>query len=1091
MSTSRPPPPPDLPPEIADFVRRTRRSSDPRAALVRPLAEGRRDAVADRFLASLVPSEAAHDSRSSASAPAATDDAHAPTSPPGPANDARDSPSLPVAPAASPGRPLARVISMYSKRRAAAAWATLLAAAAAVLLLPRLWVTAPGATWTVHGEQPSRGDAPAPQRRVAVRPDTVLRIAITLDRPADEVKVRLVVARGATAATAPATRRVLDGATLGLEQTASEMLGPQADGEAELVLVAAAELPSEADAIEVALGKKSVRGWAVLRQPVLFEGWQKTGRLDRPGAAGEVVDVAGCAAFLADGTCELGARRTVIVWGPGRPAVYLDGAPAQGTTRTAGHGTRHDVAVPEGAHALAIEVGDRRLSLSLRDTAGDARIEAAAAALREGRLDAAEAAVRAPEDFPDPTARIAAARIAAKIRRRRAAAGTDTFTGAQAARLAVADEARAAGRVSEATDDRLAVVYSYLIDTRDVDRARALLDACEADAAHTAETRTLWEYSNGLWAREIGDLGTALDDLERARDRASRMGLDGLTAAVAPSLAEVLAELGRSDEALSLLPPIEGRTGCDRAAARSNRGWVRLLAGDVATAADELARALADAGGRCPADEPTIALNLGYAEQARGATQDAARWLGASRSRTRPDDARLRAWQDRMEIQLSLVAEPASALAAAERLALRAEQDGSPELRFEATFGRARALAAQDRPGEAGAAFEQAERALDDWARTVRVGQGREGLSARLDTAPRTWLSFLAARAERSGAAEDEARLSAAAMRALSRWVRTLSPPDEPVPPGAPAAASATPTAATGPSSGELWLLFHPLETDTLGIAWVAERIRHVHIPAAAGDPAAVAAALVAPFREEIGHAERVRLLLHRSFGARPLGAVAIGERVLAEVVALEHGLGLDARPAPARRDGPPRALVVLDPRGDLSGARRSRAAEDLAARGFEVTELRGARATRAAVLDALRAPCPDLLHYEGHGAHRGVDGEDAGLWLEDGELGVRDVRELACAPRHVVLAACDSARPSGLALSHAFVERGAAAVLGASATLDDELAASVMRQLYAAPSGGPGEIELPAALASALRALRAAGGNAAEAAAKLRVVTP
>ncbi|MFO0589332.1 MAG: CHAT domain-containing protein [Polyangiaceae bacterium] len=1090
MSTSTPPPPPDIPPDIAAFVRRVKRSSDPRAALLRPLPEERRDAVADRFLASIdvaqePPVSRSMETRAVPSGAAANDAAPAPADL-GPQATSRGAAKDPhAAESAATGqeveRPLAKVIP-FRRARAITILTSVLAAAAMALLLPRFLISAPGAAWTVRGDQETRGDSdPGPEERVKVRPDTTLRLKITLDRPAEEVKARLVVKRGDAAVVAPTTRRILDGATLSLEQRADEMLGPQSDGPGELVLVAGANLPDEADAIEVALGKKTVRGFAVLRKAVLFEGWQKTGQLDRPGDSG--VDLAGCAAYLADGTCEIGPERRLTLWAPGRPAVRIDGSAAGETKATEGR-DRLEIKVPEGAKALTIAIGERTITFALRDAESSPRAASASAALAAGKLDDAESALAAPGAPTTGAAKIAEDRLRAKIQRRRALSGTGTLADAEAARLAVAKEARAAGRVSESADDVLAVVFSRLIDTRDVDGAKALLDASEADSGHLAETMVVWEYSHGLWARETGDLGAAVDDLERAHDRASRVGLAGLGIAVAPSLSEALAELGRSEEALSLLPSTADRTGCDLAAARSNRGWVRLLGGDIATAASELRTALVDAAGKCPADEPTLALNLSFAEQARGAPEEAARWLGASRSVTRPEDARLRAWQDRLEIQLALAADPRSAVAAADRLIQRAEKDRSPELRFEAELGRARALAALNQGDEAAAAFERADASLDDWARTTRVGQGREGLSARLDTAPRTWLSFFVDRAEKAGPKErahEEARLSAATRRSLSRWVRTLSP----LPKDASAASP------PGPAAGELWLLFHPLESGALAVASTADGTRHVRIPAPGADPAVAAASLVAPFRADIDHAARVRLFVHRSFGALPLGAAMVADRTLAEAAPLAYGLGLDARDDAARPVTGRRALVVLDPRGDLEGARTSTAASALAARGFEVTELRGAEATRSAVLAALRPPCPDLLHFEGHGAHRGVDGQDAGLWLEGGELTVRDIRKLPCAPRQVVLAACDSARPSGVALTHAFAERGASAVLGASAALPDSLAVSVMKGLYAAPSAAAAAFDLPSALSSALRALRTTGGDVATAAGMLRIIVP
>jgi len=272
--------------------------------------------------------------------------------------------------------------------------------------------------------------------------------------------------------------------------------------------------------------------------------------------------------------------------------------------------------------------------------------------------------------------------------------------------------------------------------------------------------------------------------------------------------------------------------------------------------------------------------------------------------------------------------------------------------------------------------------------------------------------------------------------------------------------------------------------------AWTADRLSHVRLPQPTGAPLLAAQALLAPFEAELALASRVHLLVHRSLADLPFGAAKIGGRELAERAPLRYGLGLmtAANGEPARPQAKPRAIVVLDPRGDLDGARRSRAALDLEQKGFDVVVLRGEEATRDHVLEALGTACGGLFHYEGHGAHRGIDGNNAGLLLADGDLEVRHLRELRCAPRTVVLAACDAAHPQGFALAHAFIERGATAVLGAAATLDDVVAAELMKRLYTgAPAAEP--FDLPAAVTSALRALHDAGVPADVAG--LRVLVP
>lgn len=1029
------PPPPrssDPPPAVAEFVRRVRGSDDARARLLRPSSSERRDALADRWMASkgMDPSS--------------------------------DAPRA---------RPLRRAGIML-------AFAAALAAAAAGIVIPRLESPAPVASWTVQGEQRVRGSgvAVAGDSAVIVRPDTLIRLQVSLDRPADEVKFRLLLVRDGDAVDVPVKRKTIEGDVLHVEQRAEDALGPQTDGAAELVWVGGLTAPDEAEAVRLATGKAPARGFVVLRRAVVFEGWQKTGSLDLGGGASGDVEITGCVTMTRDGVCEVGEQRTVTIWGSGRPRVLVDDQPAASADPVAiDGGMRVVVSLPEGARALIVSTGAVRRRFSLGDgPSASARLARATAAVRDDKLDEAEAMLSGPDVEASPglrAERLAERRLLARIARRRAAAGQIPMARAQEERLAVGRAAAEAGRLSEAADDLLATAFLKLTDTGDFAGAKALLDEAEGGAALTADSRVFWEYLRGIWARETGDLGAALDDLLRARARAARLDLRDLAGDVATALPEVLALLGRVDEALAMSPAPSGQ-GCDAAIVATNRGWARLIGGgDVHVAAGELRGALDRAGGRCREHEPLMALNLSYAEEARGNVDEAAKWLSVARGATRPGDARLTTWHDRLEIQLALSGAPALALQAAERLARGHAAKASPEVRFEAAFGRARALRALGRVDEVGPAFHEAEVELDAWVRTAHLGQGRDSLLARFEAAPRAWLSWFvdqAEHAERAAPAVGRAaaeRLLEAQLRSLSRGIRTLSPATGPEPSVPP------------PVLGELRLLIHPLAAGVLVTAWTTDRLSFVRLPRPTGAPVLVAQALLAPFEAELELADRVQLLVHRAFAGLPFGAVDIGGRVLGEIAPLSYSLGIApaAEDAPGRPQARPRAVVVLDPRGDLDGARRSMAARDLEQRGFDVVVLRGQDATRGRVIEALQSACGGLFHYEGHGAHRGIDGNGAGLLLADGDLEVRRLRELRCAPRTVVLAACDTAHPSGFALAHAFVERGATAVLGAAATLDDTVAAEVMKRLYtSAPAAEP--FDLPAAVTVALRELRGAG---------------
>lgn len=136
----------------------------------------------------------------------------------------------------------------------------------------------------------------------------------------------------------------------------------------------------------------------------------------------------------------------------------------------------------------------------------------------------------------------------------------------------------------------------------------------------------------------------------------------------------------------------------------------------------------------------------------------------------------------------------------------------------------------------------------------------------------------------------------------------------------------------------------------------------------------------------------------------------------------------------------------------------------------LRVEPIVGAAANRAAVQKARRAK---VLHVASHGSTRD-DGTI--ISLGDGDFGTADVLELDLAPELVVVASCTSAatRPDAMwtSIAAAFLVNGSGAVVGATASIPDDVAREIVVDLHRhAATDGPVR-----GLAFALRAAIARG---------------
>ncbi|HVK69461.1 MAG TPA: hypothetical protein VM694_33620, partial [Polyangium sp.] len=322
----------------------------------------------------------------------------------------------------------------------------------------------------------------------------------------------------------------------------------------------------------------------------------------------------------------------------------------------------------------------------------------AEAARKRGELDRASSLVEGVLVQGPPDARRAAIRQKARI----LMATRGRFDEAAALFREAITQDHAAGRLSDALDDTFALSYGLLLDKRAFGEARALLDGLGPLLAACPEGEPKAAYYKGLLGIETGDLRAALASFSAAAAGAERLGLDAYRSAVLEQEAEVLAVLGRHEEAAARLGKARALAGpsadaCRRAQLASNAGWIALRASarsgrGLDDAQRGLEEALVITREGCPAGLGNVLVNLALVEHERGRGKEArARLEEAKRA---GGWAELGGWQRMIEARLLLSeGNPKDALAAHEALRAEGERLLLPELVFEGALGRAEALA--------------------------------------------------------------------------------------------------------------------------------------------------------------------------------------------------------------------------------------------------------------------------------------------------------------------------------------------------------------------------------------------------------------
>lgn len=174
--------------------------------------------------------------------------------------------------------------------------------------------------------------------------------------------------------------------------------------------------------------------------------------------------------------------------------------------------------------------------------------------------------------------------------------------------------------------------------------------------------------------------------------------------------------------------------------------------------------------------------------------------------------------------------------------------------------------------------------------------------------------------------------------------------------------------------------------------------------------------------------------------------------------------------------------LLVVDPTGDLPGAELEAGRLEKifpSSSKIRLTRIATERATRAALMQALRSGRYDVMHYAGHASFNPRLPSASGIVCADGVLSGADLAGLSKLPAVVFFNACESARIRGargaaarrralwrearvgaridhnVGLAEAFLRGGVANYLGTYWPVEDAAAATFAETFYTALTGG------------------------------------
>lgn len=839
------------------------------------------------------------------------------------------------------------------------------------------------------------------------------------------------------------------------------------------------------------------------------------------------VEPSGCAALGPQG-CERGPEgvvrlRVLAPVGAGLE-VRLDGQVVQATASQVGDARLLVVPVTAASKSLSLSAsaGEAKAtwSLALVSAPASAAIDAAKTLQAKGAL--VDAATGLSAALPTLVG-VEAGRARSLLARLQLGQGQHELAAATFGEAIAAHQA--AGRLTEASDDAFALAYCVMQYGQRFDVARTALERAAQWVQGFPDGQARLPYYQGVLASKTGDVRGALAAYRLAIVRADGLGLVRLARNARQELAEVERVLGRWKHARALLEEARARLEasakpCDRADLATNLAWVELSARESRLAAAEatvvpetlLAEALAATHNGCPDPhrQANAHVNLALAALQRGDANAAREALAAARAvQQAPTSPVAQFWLDVEGRSWLLSGQLKPALEVYATLAQLAVGSASPEARWRAAMGVARAQLRAGRPDHSSRAYAEAETILGELP-ALPLLEGRDTFLGEHEQSAREWVDLLVSQGQPAKALEVARTARARALRALERgdrlarlsaaeragWEQALGAfrrerealdaeaRDDWKRPAKELAsvvaarrvkeaqlrtsmdaafavlgAKSNGAALRAPTAGELWLAYFPARDGWVGFAATDSRVEAARLGAVdvTAAPEVLATTLLAPFEKALTSARSVRVLAYGALRGVDLHALPWKGQPLLASLPVAYALDVP-HASEAAKDAA--VLVVADPTGDLPAAvGEGESVRTAWASRSAVTVLAQKNAGRAQVLEAL--PKATLFHYAGHGRSGGEGGWDHTLPLAGGaELGVVDVLAMPKVPQAVVLAGCETGRTAtdspleSLGLGHAFVLAGSGAVVASTRPVSDGLAAKFGVALHGAGDG-------------------------------------
>lgn len=343
---------------------------------------------------------------------------------------------------------------------------------------------------------------------------------------------------------------------------------------------------------------------------------------------------------------------------------------------------------------------------------------------------------------------------------------------------------RVAGLVADEISDGIAFSV-HLVTYHEIDEARAVLDHLDRlveDYDVPAGAAQIPTYRASI-AEALGDIAVAQRLMTISEERSTRLDLQGQLAYIVEQQRELLAMLGRYEEAKKYLDRAkpDDTNACARARYYNNLGWYRLLVGreEYRGAKVDLDKARRLFSAECDNKRElrNVLTNLAALALDLGELGDAERHLKEARDAYPKAPARMVAeWElidARLHLERGQIEDAEASFRDVRELSKAA---GLPDYALDAELGLAESLERSHLPMEALKAYAEADDQLDRWSQLIPFGSGKQSFFLRHRQGVERYLGLLFEQAAHADGGRDAwvRRMACVARRSQSRTLASM-----------------------------------------------------------------------------------------------------------------------------------------------------------------------------------------------------------------------------------------------------------------------------------------------------------------------------